>query len=184
MNEGGGGSKKEMTLRNIYDIALTAIAFLSFGLFALQVIMCITLVRRSILLMRRDFGTEIFFNTFQTKTHAGMSMMPMTMETDGMEEMEGAAEIAEVRRKKRSTPSSVLSEATIHQSLRYSTLINFIFLILMQINELSRRVLRSIDAVIVAEIDDGKCLQKVLCENNKYARSRKDNQKIWMPIWG
>lgn len=46
MNEGGGGggSKKEMTLRNIYDIALTAIAFLSFGLFALQVIMCITLV--------------------------------------------------------------------------------------------------------------------------------------------
>lgn len=57
-------------------------------------------------------------------------------------------------------------------------------MILMQINELSRRVLRSIDAVIVAEIDDGKCLQKVLCENNKYARSREDNQKIWMPIWG
>lgn len=55
MNDGGGGgSKKEMTLRNIYDIALTAIAFLSFGLFALQVIMCITLVTHLILL--RCFG--------------------------------------------------------------------------------------------------------------------------------
>lgn len=45
-------------------------------------------------------------------------MMPMTMETETMEEMEGAAEIAEVRRKKRSTstPSSILSEATIHPS--------------------------------------------------------------------
>lgn len=50
-------------------------------------------------------------------------MMPMTMETEGMEEMEGAAEIAEVRRKKRSTSSSILSEATIHPSPRYSILI-------------------------------------------------------------
>lgn len=63
MNEGGGGgggSKKEMTLRNIYDIALTAIAFLSFGLFALQVIMCITMVTHSIFFLgERNFGAEI-----------------------------------------------------------------------------------------------------------------------------
>lgn len=49
-------------------------------------------------------------------------MMPM-METEGMEEMEGAAEIAEVRRKKRSTSSSILSEATIHPLSRYAILI-------------------------------------------------------------
>lgn len=73
--------------------------------------------------MHRNFGTEIIYIIFQTKTHAGMSMMPMTMETEGMEEMEGAAEIAEVRRKKRSTSSSILSEATIHPSPRYSILI-------------------------------------------------------------
>lgn len=56
MNEGGsgGGGKKEMTLRNIYDIALTAIAYLSFGLFVLQVIMCITLVIRSYLLVAKQ----------------------------------------------------------------------------------------------------------------------------------
>lgn len=48
MSDGGGSSKKEMTLRNIYDIALIAIAYLSFGLFVLQVIMCITLVMHPI----------------------------------------------------------------------------------------------------------------------------------------
>lgn len=37
-------SSKEMSLRDIFDIALTTIAFLSFGMFVLQVIMCITLV--------------------------------------------------------------------------------------------------------------------------------------------
>lgn len=37
-----------------------------------------------------------------------MSMMPMTMETEGMEEVEGAGEITEVRRKKRSTTSSTV----------------------------------------------------------------------------
>lgn len=51
----GHGSKKEMTLRNIYDIALTAIAYLSFGLFILQVIMCITLVCPTSLLHIRPF---------------------------------------------------------------------------------------------------------------------------------
>lgn len=37
-------SSKEMALRDIFDIALTTIAFLSFGMFVLQVLMCITMV--------------------------------------------------------------------------------------------------------------------------------------------
>lgn len=86
----------------------------------------------------------------------------MPMESETIEDMGVESETAEVRRQKRSTSS----------------------VILMEINELSRRVLRSIDAAMVAEADNAKCLQKVLCENNKYARSRKDNQKIWMPVWG
>lgn len=51
-------------------------------------------------------------------------------------------------------------------------------------NELSRRVLRSIEAAFVAEKDYGKCLHQVLCENNKATRHRADNQKIWVPFWG
>lgn len=42
--DSGGGSGKEMTLKKVYELALTAIAFLSFGIFVLQVIMCITAV--------------------------------------------------------------------------------------------------------------------------------------------
>lgn len=44
MSFDSGGSGKEMTLKKIYELALTAIAFLSFGIFVLQVIMCITAV--------------------------------------------------------------------------------------------------------------------------------------------
>lgn len=40
------GSGKEMTLKKVYELALTAIAFLSFGIFVLQVIMCITAVSK------------------------------------------------------------------------------------------------------------------------------------------
>lgn len=41
---GSGGSSKEMTLKKVYELALTAIAYLAFGIFVLQVIMCITTV--------------------------------------------------------------------------------------------------------------------------------------------
>lgn len=50
-------------------------------------------------------------------------------------------------------------------------------------NEVSRRVLQSIDGVMAAKKDDGKCLQQILCENNKFSRDREDNQKLWMPVW-
>lgn len=42
--DSGGGSSKEMTLKKVYELALTAIAYLAFGIFVLQVIMCITTV--------------------------------------------------------------------------------------------------------------------------------------------
>lgn len=42
--DSGGGSGKEMTLKKVYELALTAIAYLAFGIFVLQVIMCITTV--------------------------------------------------------------------------------------------------------------------------------------------
>lgn len=56
--------------------------------------------------------------------------------------------------------------------------------VFFQINDISRRVLKSIEAVLVANKDNGQCLQKVICENNKYSRKRQDNQKMWIPIWG
>lgn len=48
-------------------------------------------------------------------------------------------------------------------------------------NEISRKILRSIDASLLVEVDDGKCLGQILCDNNKYARE--NNKKVWMPIW-
>lgn len=51
-------------------------------------------------------------------------------------------------------------------------------------NEISQRVLLSIDAVLIAEQDNGKCLRNVICENNKYSRNLNNNQKLWIPVWG
>lgn len=45
MSYDSGGSGKEMTLKKVYELALTAIAYLAFGIFVLHVIMCITTVR-------------------------------------------------------------------------------------------------------------------------------------------
>lgn len=54
----------------------------------------------------------------------------------------------------------------------------------VQLNEITRKVLKSIEAVLVAEEDKGTCLHQMLCENNKFSRKRNDDQKIWIPVWG
>lgn len=36
-----------ITIKDLFDIALTALAFLSFGMFAIQVIMCLTMSKGS-----------------------------------------------------------------------------------------------------------------------------------------
>lgn len=51
-------------------------------------------------------------------------------------------------------------------------------------NELSRKILISIDAVQIADKDNGKCLLNSICENNKYSRDMNNNQKLWIPVWG
>lgn len=39
-----GWPGKDMGLKDMFDIALTTLAFLSFGMFILQVLMCVTMV--------------------------------------------------------------------------------------------------------------------------------------------
>ncbi|XP_037027671.1 uncharacterized protein LOC119068245 [Bradysia coprophila] len=135
---------KEMGLKDLFDIALTTLAFLSFGMFILQVLMCITM----------------------TKPDTGMMMMPMTdMGGGGGEEPAELlidASTEEVRRKRRSAEPIAM----------------------LYMNELSRKILLSIDAVQIADQDNGKCLWNAICENNKYSRELKDNQRLWIPVWG
>ncbi|KAK9880969.1 hypothetical protein WA026_014320 [Henosepilachna vigintioctopunctata] len=51
------------------------------------------------------------------------------------------------------------------------------------LNDLARRILISIEAATFADKDDGACLRKSLCENNRYSRDLEDGNKIWIPIW-
>lgn len=50
-------------------------------------------------------------------------------------------------------------------------------------NYVAKLVLRSMDTVMMAEDDDGKCFHRALCEFNKHSRTRKDTLKLWMPVW-
>lgn len=51
------------------------------------------------------------------------------------------------------------------------------------LNELAKRVLSSIEAAFLAAQDNGECLRKNLCENNKYSRTLESSSKIWIPVW-
>ncbi|CAD7077932.1 unnamed protein product [Hermetia illucens] len=127
-----GYHSKELGLKDVMEIAMTTLAYLSFGMFILQVLMCITMDKSN-----------------------NMMMMPM-------EAPDGGSEVEEIRRKKR----SIMNER------------------LLRINEITRRVLLSMDAVTYVEEDGGHCLFRVLCENNNFARNQQDRQKYWIPVWG
>lgn len=51
------------------------------------------------------------------------------------------------------------------------------------LNELSYRVLRSIEAAMIAEADSGSCLRRILCEDNRYSKGTNDSRRIWIPVW-
>lgn len=51
-----------------------------------------------------------------------------------------------------------------------------------QVNEMSRKVLQSIEAAIVAPKDNGNCLKHFLCQNNKMKTV--SSNRIWLPVWG
>ncbi|XP_055548671.1 uncharacterized protein LOC129732141 [Wyeomyia smithii] len=126
---------KGLGLKDLFNIALTTLAFLSFGMFVLQVIMCITMA----------------------KNDANMMMIPVNT-GDGEGEMEVRHRTA------RSLPNS--DDAR-----------------LREINAISRKVLDSMDAVVIAGQDEGHCVQKVICGSNRFSRGLKFNRGYWMAVW-
>ncbi|XP_063989767.1 uncharacterized protein LOC135169029 [Diachasmimorpha longicaudata] len=116
--------KGELTIKDFFEIALTALAFLAFGLFTIQLLMAIT-----------NPGTT-------------------TVVTDG------------TIRLKRNVFSS-----------------KFAYNNNAELNELAHRVLRSIEAAMVAEHDAGRCLRWTLCRDNQHSRSLNTAQKVWLPVW-
>nr|XP_022909414.1 uncharacterized protein LOC111420619 [Onthophagus taurus] len=132
---------KEKDVTDLFDIALTALAYLSFGMFIVHVVMCIAAVTNN--------------------TTTVVTMMPMSMGPEPTGEVEEAVRIKDNLnfRHKRQVQSDI------------------------NINELARKILTSIEAALVANEDKGSCLRLQLCENNKYSRGLNDNGKLWIPVW-
>ncbi|XP_015127758.2 uncharacterized protein LOC107048844 [Diachasma alloeum] len=118
--------KGELTITDFFEIALTALAFLAFGLFIIQLLMSIT-----------NAGT---------------------------------------------TTATVVANATIRLK-RNAFSSKFGYNNNAELNELAHRVLRSIEAAMVAEHDAGRCLRWTLCRDNQHSRNMNTAQKVWLPVW-
>ncbi|XP_076650658.1 uncharacterized protein LOC143357885 [Halictus rubicundus] len=116
----------DLSIRDFFEIALTALAFLAFGLFIIQLLMNMT-------------------NT-----------MNMTMPTV----------VTTNRRSKRNIAG-----------------LPFFYNSNEDLNELSYNVLRSIEGALVADLDSGNCLRRILCEGNRRSTQMDDARKIWVPVW-
>lgn len=53
-----------------------------------------------------------------------------------------------------------------------------------KIDEISRGALRAIDSFILVNHDEGNCLKRMICENNKFSRTVDDLQKFTIPLFG
>lgn len=130
---------KSIGLKDLFDIALTTLAFLSFGMFIIQVIMCI--------LMAKHGDNSV--------------MLPMEMATGEGQEVETAELEVRIKRAIEDFDPNV-----------------------RQINEISKRALRSFEGFVVARDDQGQCLKRFICENNKFSRRTRDLHKYLIPIFG
>ncbi|EZA60635.1 hypothetical protein X777_14241 [Ooceraea biroi] len=119
------GKGHDLSIRDFFEIALTALAFLAFGLFIIQLLMNTT--NNNPPMMMASTGRQRF------KRHA----IPLPLSTPSNEDL----------------------------------------------NDLSYRVLRSIEAAMVAEADSGNCLRRMLCEDNRYSKRANDGRRIWVPVW-
>lgn len=72
---------------------------------------------------------------------------------------------------------------TTGRSKRHAIPLSLSFASNEDLNDLSYRVLKSIEAALIAEADSGNCLRRILCENNRYSKDTNDGRKIWVPVW-
>uniref|UniRef100_A0ABD2WTB1 Uncharacterized protein n=1 Tax=Trichogramma kaykai TaxID=54128 RepID=A0ABD2WTB1_9HYME len=126
----------DLTIKDFFEIALTALAFLAFGLFIIQLLMYI-------------------HNPFNTTTTAAPTVIAADLD------QRFKRQVLQTR------PDDPLAFAGGNEELE----------------ELARRVMRSIEAALVADADRGNCLRRALCEDNRYSVDRADGQRIWIPVW-
>ncbi|XP_029162004.1 uncharacterized protein LOC114933541 [Nylanderia fulva] len=112
---------KELSIKDFFEIALTALAFLAFGLFIIH------------LLLNATSNSGMMMTTRRAKRNA----LPLSLSSTSNEDL----------------------------------------------NDLSYRVLRSIEAIMIAEEDSGNCLRRILCEENQYSKETNDGRRIWVPVW-
>ncbi|KAL0270982.1 UNVERIFIED_CONTAM: hypothetical protein PYX00_008235 [Menopon gallinae] len=134
--------EKGLKLKEIFDLALTAIAFLAFGAFVTET-------------MIYGFGAQ--------NQEAQMMIMSPVAGGNGIAFKSNVEGPTLPNTNARSIPSRDVSNDVL--------------------NEISKQVLTSIEALSVFDRDGGECLRRVLCENNKYARTLSGGQKIWLPLW-
>ncbi|XP_048479081.1 uncharacterized protein LOC119690419 [Plutella xylostella] len=144
-------------LSDLFDISLTGIAFLSFGMFVLQVCMCITMSHEQPQVMIDNGNDEMNVEEvirFKRNAFGEPNTYPGPRSPNYYSDPETPFP---KRRKKRATSLSDFSLTTLNSLSRY--------------------------ALLALKPTTLPCLYRALCLGNQRARNLNDSSRYWLPVW-
>ncbi|KAH1003992.1 hypothetical protein HUJ04_003816 [Dendroctonus ponderosae] len=146
---------KSDKIADIFEIALTALAYLSFGMFIVHLMMCISAVSNQ---QTTTANTRIVALNLSPAEINADEYEPHGTVTDSMESDE--FKFRSIKEPNNSTPST--SETP---------------------NELARKILSIFDSALGAPKDKGQCFRYALCNATKYSRFINGKGKLFMGWW-
>ncbi|KAG8310092.1 hypothetical protein J6590_071167 [Homalodisca vitripennis] len=176
---------KGLALKDLFDLALTALAFLAFGIFVLNLIMTcfanFNILTLSYLITPGRFHTTSN-RGFTLHTYINNELFYTIIKGRKVPDWPQPSALVSVGK----TPNmTVLMAATTaapgargrdrREAHNHS-----------QLNELAYRVLTSVDKFLELQEDREArkgCMEYILCDNNKYSRALNDRNKLWLPVW-
>ncbi|XP_060520319.1 uncharacterized protein LOC132698335 [Cylas formicarius] len=175
------GYDKSQELADIFEVALTALAYLSFGMFVVHLIMSIYALKSSAttstganLMMPTNMGAASASDNSYIYSYTGTGSAPSGSEGAYYTDTGAAA----------SGPGHEIYKDQFKFSHRLRrdapTIANPNDMLL---NDMARKILTSIESALVANADNGDCLKKSLCVNNKYSRELDGFAKYAIPGW-
>ncbi|CAG5088292.1 Protein of unknown function [Cotesia congregata] len=171
-------SKGDLSIKDFFEIALTALAFLAFGLFIIQLLMSIT-----------NSGTTTVVTEDPIRFRRNAPPYHSNAELNELS-----------HRVLQSIEAIMVANSDSGRCLRWTLLNSGTTTVVTEdpirfrrnappyhsnaeLNELSHRVLQSIEAIMVANSDSGRCLRWTLCRDNRYSVQTASSQRLWLPIW-
>ncbi|XP_066251435.1 uncharacterized protein [Euwallacea similis] len=149
---------KDEKLADVFEVALTALAYLSFGIFIIHLIMSISAVRNPQMTTMNSRIVAInpespaLYSEYTYSYEFGESPHGSSLNSEEYITYNSYEEVPQSR--------------TLYDS--------------SVANELAKRTLNILDSVLIAGKDKGRCLKRAICSAAKYSRDLHGNSKLFM----